>query len=215
MYCAANPVVLVDPDGRDIETTEEGLNAIKNTVSKRDAKYIKLNDQGFIDKELLSKCKNNKGNMNKLKTLVNAEKIIQFKIDNNFDYVNSEGKSVNEKMPQTYVDFTEEGGLYSLSTKEFGFMGVAQFPGNEKDTYNSPNDKFNVTINKSLSEQGRAETTAHELYGHIYLKVIGKYSSHIFKSAQNGGQTDGNELLMRNILESQKEVKKHFSNRDK
>jgi RHS repeat-associated protein len=41
-YCANNPMKFVDPTGEDVETTEDGLTVIKNTVSKDDAKYIRL-----------------------------------------------------------------------------------------------------------------------------------------------------------------------------
>ena len=93
-YCADNPVKLVDPDGRAVVTSEEGLEIIRKTVSSADAQYIRLTKEGRIDKELLNQCEHNEGNIAKLKEIVNRSEIVNFAISDRFEYKTETGVEV-------------------------------------------------------------------------------------------------------------------------
>jgi RHS repeat-associated protein len=205
-YCYAmnNPVKYFDPTGMEVETTQEGASLIQKTVSEDDAKFIRLDENGRIDKNLLNQCENNEGNIGKLKEIVNSESVVNFGISDKFEYQTENGAQ-EQNMLEIIVDFSY-GGVYELSTGEKGHQGQTQYPNGKIGTWGaSTNEKTNVIINKNLSLQGKAEATGHELYGHAYLNVKGLDGSHNIKGTQ-----DTNLLLKTNIISSMKEIQNYF-----
>jgi hypothetical protein len=194
----------------EVETTEEGANVIRKTVSEADAKFIRLTDDGRIDKDFLNQCENNEGNIGKLKEIVNNERVVQFNVSDNIDYKDELGIIRNEPMGPININFSNMGA-YTPSTGERGNAGVTQYPGVERETYNAPYNKTVVTINKNLTLQGQAEVTGHELYGHAYLNIKGWNSSHIFMNYKDGiGERDSNPVTKHYISASMKEVQSYF-----
>lgn len=66
----------IDPDGAlDVRPNEKALVATQNGLSASDAKYVKLDSKGFIDKKLINSASSESGNFNALKQLVNDTKV--------------------------------------------------------------------------------------------------------------------------------------------
>ena len=215
-FCANNPIIFIDNDGKlIIALNEDAKQVITNSLTPEDAKFVKFDDKGNLDQTLLSKATSNSVNLCKLQQLSNDKHIYEVIVDDKFNYKNEKGEIVNEKMPATYVDKSEGTGLYGSSTGEQGFGGVTQTPGDEPNKYNSTNENTTIVINKSLSEQGKAEIFAHEAYGHAYLYSIGQAFKHIFVKSEKGGQTEGNIELKESIQESQKEVIENYEKKGK
>ena len=213
-FVANNPIVLIDKDGREIYAlSEEAKNVIINSISPEDAKFIKFDDKGKLDKALLNTADSESINLMKLQQLANDNRIFEVSVAGGFKYKDEKGVIIPVKMNPVEIDESFLGYLYSLSTAEIGFQGVTQTPGDEPNKYNSPNETIRIIINISLSEQGQAETFAHEAYGHAYLYSIGKKHIHIFKSIEEGGETDVNIPLKESIIESQKEVQQYYENK--
>lgn len=208
-YCANNPVRLVDPDGRTVVTSEEGLEIIRKTVSSTEAQYIRLTEDGRIDKELLNQCEHNEGNIAKLKEIVNRSEIVNFVISDRFEYKTETGVEtwqmgeiwINDLGPEFRIY-----GLYDLSTNEYGHQGQSQYP-NGTGWGASVNGEYNVIINKNLSFQGKAEITGHELYGHIYLELNGYESGHMWGSSNQ----ETNLMLKEAICASMREIQSYFN----
>ncbi len=210
VYCADNPVRLVDVDGREVVTSEEGLEIIRWTVCREDAEFIRLTDDGRIDKELLNQCEHNEGNIAKLKEIVNSSEIVNFIITDKFEYQTAMGVKTLQMndiyiMPEEYRVYLPSSPYY-LSTYEFGLQGQSQYPDGIGSAA-SVNGECNVFINSNLSFQGKAEMTGHELYGHMYLKLNGYESSHTW----NDVNQETNLLLKEAICTSMQEIKSYFN----
>ena len=225
VYCANNPVRLVDVDGRKVKPFgEEALQMIKNTLKEEDRAYVRINKRGYINKRILLSHKSNSLNYNNLKELVKAKKSIEIHLMDEFTFRNSEGELKTEKQnyytyEQALRDCAELGltefmgitkdidtkSVNGLSTGESGALGYTYFPeGN--GVYSSYNDNITVFVNKKLSDIGAAETYCHEANGHVllYLRNGGDIdgASHHFLPTNE----DGNKTLVDMILSSRKET---------
>ena len=212
-YTMNNPILIIDPDGKEPETVKPGslaaLNMIKNTLTKQDAQFVRLDKSGNIDKGFINSRSSKSENFNGLKEMVNSETTVEVQLSSSFSSADENGKISTIEMPyigvDEYSEFDKSGSTMSgTSTGESGFLGKTLFP--DKDgMQNSPNGNVQVVINSKLSEKGRAETYSHEGNGHarIYLNTNGnrKAASH-----QANGMKEQNTRLKNAILASKQET---------
>ena len=215
-YCGGNPVRFVDMDGREIKPQgERELEMIRNTLPATDRKYVVIGKDGKINKKLINRHNSESDNYNLLKVLVNAEDNIDVILANNYDKINSSGKMENREMGYSPFDpaypldkdinFEDASGI---STGEMGLYGATLKPDRRAQEM-SPDDNIKIIINEKLSENGAAETFAHEVYGHVYLYL--KYDHSVEKSCHqwSNGYEINNELGAM-IRKSRKETYKNL-----
>ena len=152
-YCGNDPVNRYDPEGKEVRPLgEEGLEVIRSALPKEARQYVQLNENGTINKELLSQCSIESCNIEALKALVNSDIMYEYSIgagyqDNQF-YDNGDGNYC---------------------------YGVTMMPGAEIDP--SPDNNVHVVTADFLKGEKKASNAAHELFGHAYfyeLKIQGK-----------------------------------------
>ena len=215
-YCAWNPVKLVDPDGRDVwPTSGEAYQMILGTLPDEAREYVKLNNDGRIDKGLMESYSSNSQNYNDLLEMVKSDCTIEVSLASQYDYLDKNGKLKITDMASTYsnpeIDASFKSNLpelpldgpYSLSTGETGNLGVTEMPEASADN-RSTNDNVRVFINNRLSPKGRAENLSHELYGHAFLYVT---TGDVSLSTHSPGNLETNMILRNRIANSQNEVR--------
>ena len=217
-YSFNNPIMFVDKDGREVRPAGAAeLTMIQNTLPKEAREYVKLDENGLIDRALLNSYNGESLNFNSLKTMVNSDRTVEVKLDNQFTFMGQDGQLGTETM--SYIPFdpaypedkdltgTTIGGL---STGESGFMGKTLFPDRD-GIQNSPNGNVIVIVNKNLSEAGAAETYSHEANGHALL-YIQNGGDHKGASHQpvNGLWIEGNKTLQEMIINSKQETIKNM-----
>lgn len=177
VYCLNNPLKYIDPDGRDVKPVgEEALEMIRNTLTTEDMKYIQLDKNGLIDKQLMNSHKSKSGNFGALLELVNSDILteVSFAVDQ-FSYMDNDGKMQTMEMSYFGPDpeFMDPTGstMNDTTTGESGRMGVTLLPGKGTSTVNSPDNTIKVIMNKNLSPAARAEMYSHEANGHALMYV--------------------------------------------
>ena len=219
-YCNNNPVKYIDSDGRDVKPAGTAeLIMIQNTLPKEARDYVRLDNNGLIDKTLLNSYGGKSLNFNNLRTMANSDRIVEVVLDDKFTYMGQDGKLGTATM--SYNAFDPKYDLESdkdlkgettggLSTGESGFMGKTLSP--DKDgMQNSPNGNIVVIVNKNLSPAGAAENYSHEANGHALLYILNggdhKGASHQAELYKDG---DGNKTLVEMIINSKKETIKNM-----
>ncbi len=212
VYCAWNPIKLIDPDGRRVKPFgNRALTAIKNTLPLDARNYVTLNEEGYIDLDRLEQYSGDCYNYNCLKELVSSEEYnIEIHLSNSFSYKDRNGQFVEKDESSIMYYFPADDpyasttGLYNLSTGETGFYGKTLFPDGE-GLQNSPNGNIVIHLNERLSDKGIAETYSHEANGHalLYVRSNGdrQRASHDYQ-----GSTDANTELKEMIKSSTRET---------
>ena len=212
-YTADNPVVLVDPNGEIvIALNPDAQISILNTLTKEDMAYVKFDENGMIDKNLLNKAISTSENFNALKQLVNDETIFEINVSDKFLYKDENG-NIKEYKFDPIIQTDDKNGSFGFNTGETGFLGITQTPGNESEKYNSPDNSVKITINKGLSKEGRAQILSHEAYGHAYLYSKGEDYVHRVISASEGLK-ETNVKLSEQIIRAISETIKNMKNNE-
>ena len=182
-----------------------------NTLTKKDASYIKFDKNGNIDLKLLNSHNSESGNFNSLKTLANSQFNIDVSIGHVDSYIDKNGNKQSPNMSYqpagTSTPDPEGNTLDGTSTGEAGHMGQILLPGKD-GLQNSPDGHIKVIINSMLSESAKAEIYSHEANGHvfIYVTTLDKFKArHMYK-----GTTDTNKVLDIRIINSKKETIKNI-----
>ncbi len=212
VYCADNPVKLVDPNGEQVHPAgEEEYSMILNTLPVEDRAYVQLDDNGNINRELMNSHNSESGNYDRLCQLVNDDMMYDVILDDEkYIYKDKNGdlsfQTATYQKPNFYTDlFKYEPGEYALSTGEGGNLGLTLYPG-ATNFFNSPDDNVKIYINKNLSREGRAENFSHEGYGHAFLYCITGHDSSLSGHIPLKTNEDGNIQLKLLIETAQSET---------
>ena len=220
-YCAWNPVKLVDPNGREVlPTSEEAYQMILTSLPQEARAYVKRDANGFIDRDLINSYNCESQNFQDLQDLVNLDDCtIEVAVSSSYNWINSEGELVSTEMSYSNPTIEAETlkgfgitytpgvskSLYSISTGESGEMGVTALPVAAAG-HQSTNGNIQVTINSKLSIKGKAETFAHEFFGHAYLfATTGDYNRAAHGNSQPGME-DSNIELKNRIIRAKNEA---------
>jgi len=216
IYTYNNPIRFTDPTGMAPETVKPGsaaaLSMIKNTLTKADAQYVRLDNNGTIDKDYLNSNLSSSANYQRLSQLVNDDQIFEVNIASGFNYKDGEGNVQSTEFGSIFQGEPSESA-FSPNTGEEGFFGVTQTPGKEANKYNSVDGNVHITVNVGLSESGRAQNFAHEGLGHGYLYSKGEDHRHIVKSTPEGFK-ETNKALAKNITEAVQETRNNLKDRN-
>lgn len=212
-YCVNNPVMLVDPDGKEVvATSQAAARMILHTLSKEDRVYVQFNEKGQINKSIINSANSASGNFQALQQLVNANTVFEVNSDNKFVYKDENGKTIKKDMGPIQQGDLKDSGPFSPKTGEVGWLGVTQTPGNSPEKYNSTDEKVHITVNSGLSIKARAQTFAHEGYGHAFLNSIGKKHTHQVKNIF-GKFIETNKTLSKQIIERINETEKNYNSK--
>jgi len=180
IYCANSPIRYTDPKGMEVEADELSMKNISYTLTKQEAKYVRFDKNGVLDKKRLNKSKSTSENMTALKALANSEIVYSFQVadkdHNNVDY----------------YDNSATGGNY--------YRGTTEMPNAESNP--SPDDKVYILVGRVLNEKQQVKTTAHEAFGHAYFYEKTRnveQASHTYKSE---GHTVWDEEFQMDVFES-------------
>ena len=211
VYCAGNPMRLVDVDGKAVRPSDDiSLLIIKNTLPKEARQFIVLDSNGFIDAQILKQYTGNSGNYQALTTLVESSIHIEVTTLTETIYIFDDKIGV-EKFNEVEmwedladVDFQRS---QANTTGECGNLGVTYMPTNgERGKVVAKNsNSIHININPSLSSIGAAETFSHEGYGHalIYVETGGDRNRAVHHYS---GSVDTNIELKEKSIRAKKET---------
>ncbi len=213
-YCYNNPIRFIDVLGMDVKPYGENeFIMIQNTLSDNERNYVRIDEQGHIDKVLLNSCNSQSVNFSALKELVNSDLLIFVKLDDSYSYIDNEGELHNKSMSYYESDeyFMDENFEFTngLTTGETGNNGITLLPGKGESGVNSVDDgTIGIVINDKLSDVGRAETYSHEANGHglMYVRTRNREQS----AHKYNGSEEMNVPLKELIINSRKETIKNL-----
>ena len=199
VYCAGNPVRLVDPDGEKvIAHDKESQISILKTLPEQMRQYVSFNREGVMN---ISDCTmfecSDSYNANSLYLLYSDEQIINFHTAECADDGN--------------------GNTYNMvGDDENGTKGITLMPSVEESL--SPDSEIHIYTSSKLSLFRRAKNTAHEGYGHALSFILGEDPMHRYEGTLvdlgNGewgiGRKETNEQLSQRITTAEDETKTNY-----
>ncbi len=159
-YVANNPVTISDPNGMELKVvSSEALNVLAHTLHPQDRQYLQLNENGYVNSQLLNKgvqsSKSGSKNLNYLSEIANSSQdVVFFGAVNGYDYydsheglvksyefapatVENEFQSLMNEFPGT----PEQKAQYEDHLRNMGFKDEVEVSGN-----------LGVTLQSSLSQ---------------------------------------------------------------
>lgn len=232
VYCFNNPVNAVDPDGRQVKIVNgpNVLPILQNTVPQECRSYIALNQNGFIDLDLLKQGASNpvacnSNNYMDLVDITENPSIVEISAPMNKVVKNGKGEIVSgANVPLQFQDPVSD--VYNNYTPELqGSIGVTLAPSSHSWTSNDLEQRNKVsTSEKSSSVNGNYQIQingrglkytntrldvsrglAHELYGHLNFMFKGLDALHT--QSRNGVNSNSN--LEKHIKDAVNEVDKY------
>lgn len=210
VYCSANPINVVDPNGMVVVPKgEDELCVILNTLPEDAREYVRINEDGAIDKELFNQYDGDSINYNSLRELVNSDMTVTFSLADSFTCASPHGETSISQLSycppdEVFMDSDIEF-VSGLTTGESGNYGKTLFP-DRAGYQNSTTNAIEIYLHPSLSTIGRAESFSHEAYGHALLYLRNGYdhngAGHYFKE----GLREGNIVLKSMILQARRET---------
>ncbi len=161
---------------------------------------------------MLNMNKSSSGNFQALTNMANNETTFEVNVSDEITYKDETGNIQTQSLGNITQGDPPDAVPFSPKTVEMGWLGVTQTPGNEKDKYNSTDDKVRIAINKNLSEKGKTENFAHEGYGHGYLQSKGQEHKHKVKMI-DGKMIETNKALAKQIIERINETVKNLNSK--
>ena len=148
LYCANNPVNSVDPTGKVvIGLDDQARQNIIYSLTQEEAQFVRFNDNGVLDAELLNQSSSNSENMEALRTVVNSETSF---------YV------------ATATQYSSRGRTRELKEHgKGGTSGVTLMPDAEDEP--SPDNNVHIYTSARIPIIEQVENLTHELYGHGYF----------------------------------------------
>ena len=207
LYCAGNPVNLVDPNGREVlPKGDKELQIIKNTLPEEARDYVQISDDGYIDKNALKLYGGIDNNFTRLLELVETNTVVTVSSQDSFKYASHSGAIGSANL--SYFpsdDFLKDVSISivsGLTTGESGNYGKTLFP-DLVGPQNSTSQNIEIYIHPSLSKTGAAEAFSHEGYGHALLYIRNGHN-HERASHQIEGMRDTNIILVNMILDARR-----------
>jgi hypothetical protein len=188
-YCKNNPVTYLDPDGRIVRTTDEGLDVIKRSIGDANlAKNITLSN-GSVQ---MNDVQSDNPNFNSLKGLIGSNQQIDVSI---IDTV-----SLTDRSSGTYYkDLPIGNGING--------MMIAPKNGRSEAIAFHDSDSLLVVVAKSFysgNKSMQAKILAHELYGHAFLYISNKPFQHELSADRKGLDRNGSVNQYINKIEERK-----------
>ncbi len=166
-YVRNNPLRLLDPDGREVRVLDEAaLKAIQSTVSASLRSSIKLDKKGFIDKKVLNKIKTADENFNDLKAAVNLSSTMEVSTAKQFGGREFEFKSKEDVQKER--DQEPPGTVVLGREAPMDMYYVGHTASREETVSGNVEVVLSDWTGKAATapEAFRADTAAHEIYGH-------------------------------------------------
>ena len=207
LYCTGNPVNLVDLDGREVfPKGDKELQIIKNTLPEGAQDYVRLNDDGYIDKSALMLYGGMDNNFARLLELVKSNTVVTVSSQDSFKYVSASGEIGSANLSyfpsDEYFKDVSISVVSGLTTGESGNYGKTLFPDLD-GRQNSTSQSIEIYIHPNLSKTGAAEAFSHEGYGHALLYIRNGHN-HEVASHQIKGMQDRNIILVNMILDARR-----------
>ena len=159
-----------DPDGKRVQVLDvDGVIALYNTIDKSEHKYINIDQNGYVITNQDYAKYSNSNNYKALSELVKSDINYTIEITDELKYKNEMGNIISIEMGPINVIPNWGKDAFGFDTNETGWLGLTQTPGITVDKYASIDNDVHIIINSSLSEEGKAQTLSHELYGHALL----------------------------------------------
>ncbi len=155
---ANNPVNYIDPDGKKVRPSSlNAFDLIVRSLPVETRRYVQIGPDGFIDPNLINKCKNRDINFHSLRQLVNSPAVVE---------VHWRSKADVSDWNRTFTE------TYQMTPMDMGITLVGRASTNEASLY-SPDSSIHVYINPRFVGIDATETLAHELYGHAWTYIMG------------------------------------------
>ena len=166
-----------------------------------------MNDNGYIDKELINSASFDSGNFSKLRYMANNEMDVTVNIADEAVFINNTSDSDQVSMelhefeivPNSAVLDGNDVGSTLLGEK--GRNGFTLLP-DSKAAAQSLSSNVEVYVASDLSPFGKSEILSHEFYGHAFLYTLTKNVKAAVHSIVGGREC--NTVLKNNILDSKK-----------
>ena len=232
VYCAGNPVKLVDPDGRIIKPTgNDELGIIRNILPKESRKYVTIDDNGNIDVEQLktgyATLGDNVGqNYLDLLYIASDERIVELSAPINKVIKNELGEIIDND-PNLLPFRDPICDEYTNNQPELmGSVAITLAPSNHTWTQGdleyrnklTPEQRqFSTSSNYQVKLNGRGlrfkqtyktlvQSAAHELLGHLLFMFKGKDALHHY-----GIGGDANVDLYNHINQAVDEATRNYN----
>lgn len=228
-----NPIIFIDNNGREVKPmSKEALQIIIYGLSPEEAKYIRIDAMGNIDKGYLQQgakeLNNIGGNFSSLLTLANDKQVIEVYVQN-FTETDRGKKEMGNPLLESILDmmYDLEGGTLSKedyannhpeysSEKEWsGWFGASLYPDEDPTGQGKTNNgNIQIVINSNTANVAKSgmkkmtSTFAHEAYGHVLFKLFGLWHSH--GSSMDPNNPNYNKNLENQINKRENEAEKNY-----
>ena len=171
-WCGNNLVNAEDPDGRIVRVNvddDAAIEALYNTLNELDQEFVCVDEQGLIvvDQAHVSSTESN--NYKALAELARSDIEYTIATNNYVIYKDENGNILVANMDPVLIERDWGTDAFGFDTNEVGWQGVTQTPGNAPNKRNSLDDNVHITLNNTLSIEGKAQMLSHELFGHALL----------------------------------------------
>jgi RHS repeat-associated protein len=187
-YCYNNPLVLIDPDGMDVQILDARAKGyVLNTLPQNIRKQVEaqIDKAGRLSKGALDKIKSKDGNFLALKEMVNASsttEVVSASSDGTLDF---DYKSVADVRKDSYNALIKGGYTPKEARAESNKLNEPEsYLGKTLSPSESPSGNLRIIISDATGKASGATmvdlvgTTGHELYGHGLLYTQGKPWEH-------------------------------------
>ena len=214
VYCHNNPVMLIDPDGREVKPDGKAFETIKNTLSPEEQEFVTLNEEGYIDVDRMSRCDSESNNFHALKALVTSPIQINVTSLSETKYIRDGVEKTEYFKPVEIIEEFKDASFTSQVgniTGETGNLGVTYMPTNG-GSGKGPLDanSIHININPTLSPVGAAEAFSHEGYGHAFIYVETNGNRNMATHHYLPGGYDNNRRLVDYSIKARKETVKNM-----
>jgi RHS repeat-associated protein len=196
-YCSMdnNPIFFNDTDGQKVKPmSEEALNLIKNGLTEDEAKFVKLNKDGFIKtnslKKGLRKLDNVGENYNSLLTLCSDEEILEVHVSTFLQYVDFNGKTqtldfeIPELISEREVWWSVDKEMYESAGKTYENWLEAK--GKNYSDIQKWEALFGLTLHPDYSKNGgghgKSLSGNHEVYINCHATELNQVTTQAHES---------------------------------